>query len=718
MSVVIRGANPKPAVVPTSGLRRRPPSLSACHVDSCTAAVAIGLLRCVAVEGEWISDRAGIWVEWTLRQTVQQRGFAERQAPACAESGENIVGSYGRGSVTHNQPQYRTVVLTHSTGTRTQRQDGGTAVKPPYSFFGHSFNLDGLGSKKCRDRLVDFCRVDAGQHQFPFAGFEFVRKRALTCNNDIDNVDTGRQGGVERCLHLAGITDLRQANFEIFGFRGSTGRRGIRIRDFWMRGKPGRKADGRPGASHGSFKRPAKIPVAGEPQSATLGITDAELLHDRQLRIGRFGIRDSRQRDHSPRLPGGPFLPAVNKDGQVATDAATAKRGKVFVLISIILLALSLRSVPASAGVLLSVLRQEFGFSVAVGGILTTLPVLCFAVFGLTAARLMAALGVHRTAVFAQALMAVGLIMRGYAGDTAVLFLGSTIALSGAAIGNIMLPPLVKLHFPHRVAAVSALATAGIVGGATLASVLSVPVAHATGNWRDGLLIWAWLAIAVMVPWLFLLRGDSGKNAKPTRRKSTLGIRQAARSPLAWAMAIFFGLQSAQAYTTFGWMPEIYADAGLSPAAAANMLGICAFMGVPVALAIPATLRRFGSSGLIWIFGVLQFSGWIGLMALPGTMPWLWAITIGLGGGAFPWVMTMIGIKVRTVDGAASLSGFTQSVGYLIAAAGPLGVGILHDATGGWTVPLLCMSMLSIPLVMTGLYTIRAKRFEDQLRVA
>ena len=407
----------------------------------------------------------------------------------------------------------------------------------------------------------------------------------------------------------------------------------------------------------------------------------------------------------------------MNKDGQVTTDAVAAKRGKVFVLASIVLLALSLRSVPASAGVLLSVLRHEFGFSVAVGGILTTLPVLCFAVFGLTAARLMAALGVHRTAVFAQALMAVGLLMRGYAGDTAVLFLGSTIALSGAAIGNIMLPPLVKLHFPHRVAAVSALSTAGIVGGATLASVLSVPVADATGNWRDGLLIWAWLAITVMVPWLFLLRGDSGNYAKPTRRKSTLGIRQAARSPLAWAMAIFFGLQSAQAYTTFGWMPAIYADAGLSPTSAANMLGICAFVGVPVALAIPAMLRRFGSFGLIWIFGLLQFGGWFGLMTLPDIMPWLWAITIGLGGGAFPWIITMIGIKVRTVDGAASLSGFTQSVGYLIAAAGPLGVGILHDATGGWTVPLLCMSLLSIPLVMTGLYTIRARRFEDQLGV-
>lgn len=402
----------------------------------------------------------------------------------------------------------------------------------------------------------------------------------------------------------------------------------------------------------------------------------------------------------------------------MTTETEPSRQGKIFVLGAILLLALSLRSAPTSAGVLLSVLREEFGFSSAVGGVLTTLPVLCFAVFGVTAARLMVALGVHRTAVFALALMAGGLLLRGYAGSTAVLLIGSTIALSGAAIGNVMLPPLVKLHFPRQVAAVSAVSTAGIVGGATLASVISVPVAEATGNWRDGLLIWAWLAIAVMVPWLFLLRGDSAGSATLRRGKSTLGIAQAARTPLAWAMAVFFGVQSAQAYTTFGWMPEIYADAGLSTSAAANMLGICAVMGVPVALLIPVTLRKFGSKGLIWMFGVLQIGGWIGLMSAPSTVPWLWAALIGLGGGAFPWVMTMIGLKVRTVDGAAALSGFVQSVGYLIAASGPLGVGILHDATGGWTVPLIAVSLLGIPLVVAGLYTIRAKHFEDQLALA
>jgi len=411
-------------------------------------------------------------------------------------------------------------------------------------------------------------------------------------------------------------------------------------------------------------------------------------------------------------------VPTVHEDGPVITGIDRSKAGRLFVLVAIILLALSLRSVPASAGVLLAVLREEFGFSTAVGGVLTTLPVLCFAVFGVTAARLMVVLGVHRTAVFALALMAGGLVMRGYAGSTSVLLIGSTIALSGAAISNVMLPPLAKLHFPRQVAAVSAVSTAGIIGGATLASVISVPVAEATGNWRDGLLIWAWLAIAVMVPWLFLLRGDSVHSAVARRGKSTLGIGQAVRSPLAWAMAVFFGVQSAQAYTTFGWMPEIYADAGLSPTSAANMLGICAVMGVPVALAIPVTLRRFGGKALIWIFGVLQIGGWIGLMAVPSTLPWLWAALIGLGGGAFPWVMTMIGIKVRSVEGAAALSGFVQSVGYLIAASGPLGVGILHDVTGSWTVPLIGMSLLSIPLVTTGLYAIRAKHFEDQLGVA
>ncbi len=388
---------------------------------------------------------------------------------------------------------------------------------------------------------------------------------------------------------------------------------------------------------------------------------------------------------------------------------------RVFVLGAILILALNLRTAPASLGVLLSVLRADFGFSATVGGILTTLPLVCFAIFGSSAVRIVSTLGLHRTTLASLAVMIAGLIMRTFVGGATTLIIASVITLSGAAIGNVLLPPLVKLHFPGRVGLISSLYTTGILVGATLGSIATVPAADAYGSWRGGFGLWAITAIIAIIPWLFLLGHDT-KSEIGAGTKSRYNLAGSARSPLAWAMAIFFSLQSAQAYVGFGWMPEIYTDAGLSETSAANMLGIAAAMGIPVSLSMSFLLRVVGSKLLVVSFGVLQLVGWLGLMHSAATLPWLWALIVGLGGGAFPWVLTMIGLKSRTVDGAGALSGFVQSVGYIIAAAGPLGVGALHDLTGAWDVPLMVMAALSVPLVASGLYVVASGWFEDQLR--
>ena len=407
-------------------------------------------------------------------------------------------------------------------------------------------------------------------------------------------------------------------------------------------------------------------------------------------------------------------VPALKED-DVVTILNSRRGSRVFVLIAILILALNLRTAPASLGVLLSALRDDFAFSTTVGGVLATLPLLCFAVFGSSAIRIVSGLGLHRTTLVSLIVMIVGLVLRAFAQDTTTLIVASVIALGGAAIGNVLLPPLVKFHFPRHVTMISSLYTSGILIGATLGSVATVPVADTYGSWHAGFLLWAATAVFAIIPWLFLLGHDS-KAELEAGTHSTHNLVESAHSPLAWAMALFFSLQSAQAYVAFGWMPEIYTDAGLSETSAANMLGIMAAMGIPVSLALSFLLRTVGSTALVWAFGVLQMTGWIGLLYRAESVPWLWAIILGLGGGAFPWVLTMIGLKSRTVDGAGALSGFVQGTGYMLAAAGPLGVGILHELSGGWEVPLLVTASLSIPLVATGLFALRSVSFEDQLR--
>lgn len=393
---------------------------------------------------------------------------------------------------------------------------------------------------------------------------------------------------------------------------------------------------------------------------------------------------------------------------------ATLRGQRLYVLAAILILALNLRTAPASLGVLLTVLRDDFGFSTTVGGVLTTLPLLCFAIFGSSAIRVVSVIGLHRTTLGSLVVMVIGLILRAYAPGTAILIVSSVIALSGAAIGNVLLPPLVKLHFPGRVGLVSSIYTTGILIGATLGSIASVPVADGFGSWRAGFGLWAATGVLAIIPWLFLLGHDT-THVPGEDRRTVYHFSDSVRIRLAWAMGIFFALQSAQAYVAFGWMPEILVEYGLSESSAANMLGIAAAMGIPVSLSMSFLLRTVGSRVLIWTFGTLQMVGWLGLQYATDVAPWMWAIVLGLGGGAFPWVLTMIGLKSRTVAGAGALSGFTQTVGYLLAAAGPFGVGVMHDLTGNWEAPLLVMASLSVPLVAMGLFIVRAPHFEAGL---
>lgn len=390
-----------------------------------------------------------------------------------------------------------------------------------------------------------------------------------------------------------------------------------------------------------------------------------------------------------------------------------SRRARIFVLVCMILLALNLRAAVGSLGVLLGPVRDDLGMSATVGGVLTTLPVLCFAGFGVFSNAIVRVVGLHRTAALAIAFVVAGLLARGLTDSTAVFIVTSTVAYAGGSVGNVILPPLVKLHFPDRVSAVSALYTASIMAGAALSATLTVPVADATGGWRGGLMLWGVVAFVALVPWLGLLRHDVRTS---TRERSTLHLGIVARSPVAWAMAVFFALQSAQAYAQFGWLPEMFTDAGLSNATAGLMQGLLTGVGIPLALSLPYLMRRLGHRPYLpWMFGTVTIVGWLGVLLAPTAAPWAWALLLGLGGGAFPWVLTMLGHKTRSHDGTAALSSFVQGVGYLFAAVGPFGTGLVHDLTGSWTAPLLVLTVLGVGIVILGSVICRPTVFEDQL---
>lgn len=381
-----------------------------------------------------------------------------------------------------------------------------------------------------------------------------------------------------------------------------------------------------------------------------------------------------------------------------------------------VLLAVSLRPAVTSLGSMLSVVESDLGLTAWLASLLTTLPVLCFAAVGSLTHPLTHRFGLHRTALVALLAIVAGTGIRAATDSALVFTLSSTVGLAGMAVGNVSLPPLVKLHFPDRIPAVTAVYSCALLSGAAVPAGLTVPVADAAGTWRWGLGLWAITAAVAALPWLALLRHDVREPEEGSPLRSVLTPRRLVRSPLAWAMAVFFGAQSAQAYAQFGWLPTIYEDAGLSPTTAALMLTIALAIGVPAPLVLPAYTRRTSDHrGLVVGFAALTATGLGGLALAPGTLPWLWAACLGLGGAAFPWLLAMLGLRTRTSEGTAALSGFVQGIGYLLSAVGPLGTGLLHEATGSWTVPLLVLLALTVPMLLTGLRIARSGLLEDEV---
>ncbi|WP_084963113.1 CynX/NimT family MFS transporter [Thermoactinospora rubra] len=399
----------------------------------------------------------------------------------------------------------------------------------------------------------------------------------------------------------------------------------------------------------------------------------------------------------------------------VLTESRTESRNGSLVwllVVGIVLAALNLRTAVTSVGPLLDQLARGLGMTSAGTGLLTTLPVLAFATVGAVTPALARRIGEHRLLLGALVLLGTGMLARA-AVDSAPIFLaGSAVALSGGAIGNVLIPTLIKRHFPRRAGAMTTVYTTALAVGTMLAAAATVPIERAAGgDWHIALGVWAALAAVAAIPWLALLRVD---RSEPERDAAgaPAGLRHLARSRLAWSVALYFGTQSMIAYIMFGWLAKMLTDAGYSTGQAGVVLGVFTALSIPVSLAVPAVAGRFHDqrpvvAGLVAFYAV----GFAGMWLAPH---WVWTVFIGIGMGSFPLALTMLALRTRTPEHTAALSAFGQSVGYLVAGAGPLLVGLLHEATGGWGLPYALIAVVLLLQLATGLYAGGNRYLEDE----
>jgi CP family cyanate transporter-like MFS transporter len=321
--------------------------------------------------------------------------------------------------------------------------------------------------------------------------------------------------------------------------------------------------------------------------------------------------------------------------------------------------------------------------------------------------------GLHRSAAASLAAVVVGLAGRAAVHDDVAFLALSALALAGMATANVLIPSLVKLHFPHRVGWATGVYTTALAVGLTSAFLLTVPVAHTSGGWRGGLGVWSLTALLALVPWLALATHD--RHLERDSRSISFGA--VARTRLGWAMALLFGLQSLQAYSIFGWFAQLWRDHGYGAEQAGLLVGIVAGVSIPLSLWLPALCARLENQvGLILAVLASYLVGYALLLVDAHSLAIPAAVLVGIGCCVFPVVLTLIGLRAHTPDGTAALSGFTQSLGYLMAALGPFLVGTIYDSTGGWTTPLWLLVALVLPLMAVGAYVGRPAYLEDQLR--
>lgn len=413
--------------------------------------------------------------------------------------------------------------------------------------------------------------------------------------------------------------------------------------------------------------------------------------------------------DDEEDVPGPPPVRTDDEQGEMNSSATTpvSRATAVWSLVGLVLLTVNLRAAITGIAPVLGELRDVFGLSGAEVGVLTTLPVLCLGVFAAVAPLAARRFGAETAIAGSLVMITAGIVLRVVQSPVS-LFVGTVLAGAGIAMGNVLMPAVIKRAFPTRVGSLTGLAMMLMAASGAIAAGLAVPLDEA-GGWRLALAIWAVPSLIAVLVWGPLaLRVRREPRATAPAAAAPRGEGSLLRSPTAWHVAAFMGLASLMFYVLMSWLPEIMQDAGFAPAAAGMMVSAMLIVGIPLGFVVPVFAARLRDQRpLVVAVAATMVVGVGGLMLAPSA-GWTWVIVLGLGtGSAFPLAYTLLSLRSPSPHVAAALSGMAQTGGYLLAGAGPLAVGVLHDATGGWNVPLVLLLALVVPEVVFGLLAAR-----------
>ncbi len=379
-------------------------------------------------------------------------------------------------------------------------------------------------------------------------------------------------------------------------------------------------------------------------------------------------------------------------------------------------IAIILRPGATSIGPVLAEITHGLGLSATVAGALTALPGFCFAIAGATAVTVSNKLGTAGALTLGAAAAALGLLARSLVSNQTAFLALSVLALLGAGMGNILVPVFIKRFYPRRQSVLMMVYVVGLTTGATVPGLVTPLFLTSPSGWRTALGVWGVISAVAVVPWVVLtVRERRLTGAAMGPRSSILSV---IRSRRALGLALFFGIQSMQAYVCFGWLAQILRDAGVSAASASLLLSYYSALGFPAALIMPIVVARSRDlRPYVVVFATFLAIGFGGLWLAPMWSPILWVTLLSVAGFSFPMALALITARTRDPHVTGGLSGLTQSVGYIFSGLGPLLVGIIHQLTGGWSVPLVLIAGSAVFLLLGGLAIARPGYVDDDLAV-
>jgi CP family cyanate transporter-like MFS transporter len=367
----------------------------------------------------------------------------------------------------------------------------------------------------------------------------------------------------------------------------------------------------------------------------------------------------------------------------------TGRAGKAAVpallLAGVLLVALNLRGPLVAVAPVVDDLRRDLLVGAGTIGLLTSIPVLCFGLAAPLASLLIARTGVHRAVLVSLAGVLAGTLLRSV-GSPATAIAGTVVIGLGITVGNVVVPVVIGRDFPGATNIVTAAYTAALNVGSTLTSALTAPLADVLG-WRAALAAWGLLVVVAAAGWTAALRRQVARAASA----ATTPRRSVWRRPVAWGLTLAFSGQAFSYYGATAWLPTLLADEnGLTKAQAGVSSSLFQVLAVVGAFSVPALVAWWKRPSLVLLAVTALWATLpIGLLVAPALWP-LWCCLAGAAqGGGITVVFIAIVRRSRDLTENRQLSAMVQGGGYVVAATGPLVIGAVHDATGGWTTPLL-----------------------------